>query len=129
MTQKAIVDVDGVQKRDVYVSRESWLKRNAIPLTTAIVSMVVILSTFMSTYGRVTTTIANLESQLASYHTELAKIEVKIADVDSRVRAHHEDVSKHLDPDKWSGLQEQLKELRSLVIQHMQQSSRLAARP
>lgn len=130
MTEKNYVEVDHpVQEREVFVSEESWMKRNAIPIFTAIISLGIILGTFLITYGRVTSEVANYEKELASFHADLVRQDLRIAEVNAKVDAHHQDFARHLDPDKWNLIMSQLQELRTLVLQHMQTSRSVQTLP
>lgn len=121
-------NVDTVER---IVGRESWMKRNAIPLVTAIISLAVMLATFSATYGRIITSMAAYESELASYRTELTKVEARIAEVNIKVDQHHMDTTRHLDERQWDLLQKQIlavkemsEEINSLLRSHMRTTGR-----
>ncbi len=95
------------------IEKESWLTRNATSLAAFILSLLIILGGFLIGYGKI-------QSDLASIRAENLKTQAQFVDLDIRVRAHHEDISRHIDPDKWKMICDQLTEIRVLVLQHMQ---------
>jgi hypothetical protein len=99
----------------VLVKQESWLKRNAIPLLTAIISVAVILGTFV-------TKMAGYESELATIRIEQTKIETHLTDLNLKVDGHHIDTVRHLDGRQWELLQNQILEIQNLLRTHMRRT-------